>query len=73
MFLLTKDSNRINNELLRISNFQHVKKIISEAPIEQKDNINIFMEYLQEEAPKLIQDIKKLQKFVEFLLIRKKK
>ena len=73
LFLLSTDSNRINNELLRKSNFQNLKRIISEAPTEQKNDINIFMEYLQDQAPKLFQDIKKLQKFIEFLLVRNKK
>ncbi|MFX1322553.1 MAG: SDR family NAD(P)-dependent oxidoreductase [Promethearchaeota archaeon] len=72
LFLLTKESNRINNELLRASNFQHVKRIISEAPSQKNNDIKIFMEYLQDQTPNLFQETKKLEKFVEFLLFRKK-
>lgn len=73
LFLLSKNSNKINNKLLRTSNFQHVKRIISEAPPKKKNDTKIFMEYLQDQSPKLFQEIKKLEKFVEFLLFRKKK
>jgi len=49
-----------------------VKHFIYEAPEDIKNNLDLFLEYLQEKAPKTFNNIKDLKKFVEFLLIQNK-
>ncbi|GAH28143.1 unnamed protein product [marine sediment metagenome] len=72
LFLLSDEANRINDELIYTQNFQQVKKIIDEAPTDKKENWEIFQEYLEEKNPKLFNSVKKLRKFIEFLLLRSK-
>ena len=52
------------------SDIKTVKKIISEAPTDKKDNWENFGEYLEEKAPKTFNKVKKIKKFIEFLLTR---
>ncbi|TFF99008.1 MAG: SDR family oxidoreductase [Promethearchaeota archaeon] len=68
IFLLTDDANRVNDQLIMSSDIKIVKKIISEAPINKKDNWENFGDYLEEKAPKTFNNVKKLKKFIEFLL-----
>ncbi len=72
IFLLTEDANRINDELLNTSDIQAVEKIISESPLDKKENWEIFKEYLEVISPKVYNSIKKLGKLIEFLLNRLK-
>ncbi len=72
LFLLSDEANRINDELIYTQNFQQVKKIINEAPTDKKENWEIFQEYLEERNVKLFNSVKKLRKFIEFLLLRRK-
>ena len=71
IFLLTKEANRVNDQLLISSDIQAVEKIISEAPLDKKENGDVFMEYLETTSPKLYNNTKKLRKLIEFLLNRK--
>lgn len=50
-----------------------MKLIISEAPEDKTSDLELFIEYFQEKAPKTFNYIKDLKKFVEFLLNRNKK
>ncbi len=70
IFLLTDDANRINDQLIMSSDINKVKKIISEAPTDKKDNWEMFGDYLEEKAPKTFNNVKKIKKFIEFLLTR---
>jgi NAD(P)-dependent dehydrogenase (short-subunit alcohol dehydrogenase family) len=68
LFLLSKSANQYNFKLLNTFDFEMVKKIISEAPTDKKDNIDDFLEYFKAENEKVFQNVKNLSKFVEFLL-----
>ncbi|MCK4238597.1 MAG: SDR family oxidoreductase [Candidatus Lokiarchaeota archaeon] len=70
LFLLSDEANRINDEMIYTQDFQQVKKIINEAPTDKKENWEIFQEYLEERNVKLFNSVKKLKKFIGFLLER---
>ena len=72
LFLLSDDSNKINDQLIFSSDINTIKKIINEAPLEKKENWEIFKVYIEEKAPKTFNNVKKLGAFIEFLLSRKK-
>ena len=71
VFMMSVESNRINNELIDTSDIQAVEKIMNEAPSEKKENWDIFKVYLEETAPKAYSNVRKLGKLIEFLLKRK--
>ena len=68
LFLLSEYANKYNFKLLLSLDFETVKKIISEAPIDKKNRIDEFLEYLKVKNEKIYQNVKDLSKFVEFLL-----
>lgn len=68
IFLLTDDSNRINDELITSSDFKEIEKIIAEAPVDKKENLDVFMNYLEESSPKIYENVKKLKKLIEYLM-----
>jgi len=70
LFLLSPDASRMNDELLISSDIEAVKKIILESPQDKKENWDIFKAYLEENYEKLYNNVKKLGKFIEFLLNR---
>ncbi len=70
LFLLSDESNRINDQLIMSSDIETVKKLIKEAPGDNKENWDKFKIYLEEKAPKTFNNVKKLGKFIEFLLLR---
>jgi len=52
------------------SDIQIVKKIINGASLDKKENWESFKDYLEENSPKTFNNVKKLKKFIEFLLAR---
>ena len=70
VFFMSDASNRMNDQLIISSDIQTVKKLIKEAPGDKKENWEIFKTYLEEKAPKTFINVKKLGKFIEFLLSR---
>lgn len=70
LFLLSEYANRYNVKLINSDDFETVKKIISEAPTEKKNDLSVFLEHLREKDEKVFQIGKNLSKFVEFLLLR---
>lgn len=70
IFLLSDEANRINNQLIMSSDIQTVKKIIGEAPADKKENWDAFKVYMNDIAPKTLNNVKKLGKFIEFLFTR---
>ncbi len=72
LYFLSGYSNRSNFELLFTIDFESVKELIREAPSDKKENLDTFLGYIEEIKPKLIENVKKLTNFIEFLLIRSK-
>ncbi|MFX1258078.1 MAG: SDR family NAD(P)-dependent oxidoreductase [Promethearchaeota archaeon] len=70
IFMMSDDANRIHDELIYPSDFETVKKVISETPIGKKENWNTFREFLKEKAPKAYKNVKRLNKLVEYFLAR---
>ncbi|MHA1985576.1 MAG: SDR family NAD(P)-dependent oxidoreductase [Promethearchaeota archaeon] len=70
LFLLSEQANKYNYKLLNTFDFETTKKIISEAPTDKRNNLNVFLEYLKEKNIKIYQNVKDFSKFVEFLLLR---
>jgi 3-oxoacyl-[acyl-carrier protein] reductase len=68
IFLLSEDANRINDELIFTSDFEQIQKLMSEAPAEKKENIDTFMDFLEEKASKIYANVRKLKKLVQFLM-----
>jgi len=68
IFLLTKKANRVNDELIFASDIQAVEKIIAEAPAEKKENWDVFKEYLESNASRTYENVRKLGKLIDFLL-----
>ncbi|MFX0069621.1 MAG: SDR family NAD(P)-dependent oxidoreductase [Candidatus Hermodarchaeota archaeon] len=68
LFLLSEHANTYNFKLLNTFDFEEVKKIISEAPIDRKKNIDVFLKYLEIKNEKVYQNVKNFSKFIDFLL-----
>jgi short-subunit dehydrogenase len=68
LFFLSDDANRVNDQLLFTTDIQKVQKLISEAPAEKKQNVDIFMEHLEENSPKIYSNVRKLKKLVQYLM-----
>ena len=72
LFVLSDYGNRVNDELIYPSSFEAMKMIIMETPEEQKENWDIFKEFLENKSPNLYKDVKKLGKLGEFILNQSK-
>ncbi|MHA2280460.1 MAG: SDR family NAD(P)-dependent oxidoreductase [Promethearchaeota archaeon] len=68
LFLLSDSANRINDELIYPSNFEVMKMIIKKAPVEKRENWEVFKDYIEEISPNLYNDVKKYGKLGEFIL-----
>jgi 3-oxoacyl-[acyl-carrier protein] reductase len=68
IFLLSEDANRIDNSLIFTNDFDVVKKLLSEVPLERSENWETFKDYLEENAPNVYSNVKKLGKLVDFII-----
>ncbi len=68
IFLLSDDANRTDNALIFISDFYEVKKILSVAPPGKSESWDVFRDYLEENAPNIYANVKKLGKLVDFII-----
>ncbi|MHA1282580.1 MAG: SDR family NAD(P)-dependent oxidoreductase [Promethearchaeota archaeon] len=67
IFLLTKNANRMNNELIYPGEIQAALKVINNAPEDAKEE---WKSYLEQNASKIYENVKKQGKIIEFLLKR---
>lgn len=70
VFLLSEKANRVNDELIYPIDFDIVKKLINEAPEDKKESWDTFSVYLEEQASKTYENVRKLRRLVEFFLDR---
>ena len=70
LFLLSEDANRIDDGLIFSYDFQEVKRVLSEAPVDKKENWEVFEEYFKENAPKSYDNVKSYGKLVNFIISR---
>ncbi|MFX0042390.1 MAG: SDR family NAD(P)-dependent oxidoreductase [Candidatus Hodarchaeota archaeon] len=72
LFLLSDDGNKLDNGLIFAYDFNEVKKILNEAPSGKKENWEVFKDFLQETAPKVYENVKRLGNLVDFIIARSK-
>lgn len=72
LFLLSEEANRVDNVLMFTWDFNEVKKLLVEAPSGKKENWEVFKDYLEERAPKIYENVKKLGNAVDFIISRSK-
>jgi 3-oxoacyl-[acyl-carrier protein] reductase len=70
LFLLSDKANKIDNKLIFVSDFEEVKRLLSDASSGKNENWDNFKEFLQENSPKIYENVKKLGKFVDFIISR---
>jgi 3-oxoacyl-[acyl-carrier protein] reductase len=70
LFLLSDDSNKLDNGLIFAYDFNEAKKILNEAPAGKKENWEVFKGYLQENSPKVYENVKDIGKLVDFIISR---
>ena len=68
VFMLSENANRMDDVLVVTADMQDVKRIINEAPVEKRENWEVFKPYLEEQSPKLFGNVKKFGKLIEYLL-----
>ncbi|KKN10919.1 hypothetical protein LCGC14_1031710 [marine sediment metagenome] len=68
LFVLSDYGNKVNDELIYPSSFEALKMIIKETPKKEKENWEVFKEYLKEKSPKIFENVKKLGKLVDFII-----
>ncbi len=68
IFLLSDDAYRTDNALIFINDFEEVKKFLSEAPPGKSESWDVFKDYLEENAPNIYSNVKKLGKLVDFII-----
>lgn len=72
LFLMSDDANRIHDQLIYPSAFEAMKKVIRECPGDKKENWDNFSKYLEENSPKVFENIKKQSTLGEFIFNRLK-
>ncbi|MFX1357261.1 MAG: SDR family NAD(P)-dependent oxidoreductase [Promethearchaeota archaeon] len=70
LFLLSEKANKLDNSLIFTSDFEELKKLLSNAPSGKKENWKVFKEYLESNAPKTYENVRKLGKLVDFFISR---
>ena len=70
LFLLSENANRIDNGLIFSYDFQEVKRVLTEAPSDKKENWEVFKDYFMEKAPKSYDNVKNFGKLVDFIITR---
>lgn len=72
LFFMSDLANKVNDKLIYTSDFQEIKKIITEAPSDLTENWDVFKDFLIEKAPKIYENVKKLGKLADFIIDRTK-
>ena len=68
LFLLSDNANKTDNALIFTNDFGEIKNIFSKAPPVKRENWDVFKPYLEENAPKIYSNVRKLGKLVEFII-----
>jgi 3-oxoacyl-[acyl-carrier protein] reductase len=72
LFLLSDESNEIDDALIFAYDFNEVKKLLPEVALDKKENWEVFKDYLKEKAPKVYENVKNLGSLVDFIILRSK-
>jgi len=68
LFLLSDKANKTDNALIFTNDFGEIRNLLSKAPPVKRENWEVFKPYLEENAPKIYSNIRKLGKLVEFII-----
>ncbi len=70
LFLLSKDANRVNDELIFVNQFEQLIHILEDIPKDHKESWNALKDYLEANQETLYDNVKGQRRLVEFLLER---
>jgi NAD(P)-dependent dehydrogenase (short-subunit alcohol dehydrogenase family) len=68
LFLLSDKANKTDNSLIFTNDFGEIRNLLSKAPPVKRENWEVFKPYLEENAPKIYSNVRKLGKLVEFII-----
>jgi len=68
LFLLSDKANKTDNALIFTNDFGEIRNLLSKAPPVKRENWEVFKPYLEENAPKIYSNVRKLGKLVEFII-----
>ncbi len=68
LFLLSDKANKTDNALIFTNDFGEIRNLLSKAPLVKRENWEVFKPYLEENAPKIYSNVRKLGKLVEFII-----
>ncbi len=68
LFLLSDKANKTDNALIFSNDFDDIRNLLSKAPLSKRENWEVFKPYLEENAPKIYSNVRKLGKLVEFII-----
>jgi 3-oxoacyl-[acyl-carrier protein] reductase len=70
LFLLSDYANRVDDALIFTFDIEETKKLLHEAPENNRDSWDNFQEYLNKEAPELYGKVKNHAKLINFIIER---
>jgi 3-oxoacyl-[acyl-carrier protein] reductase len=70
VFLLSKDANRVSDEVLFTNEFKQLISIIQKAPEDKRQEWDTFKVYLEETNSNVYENVRKNRRLVQFLLER---
>ena len=68
LFLLSDKANKTDNALIFSNDFDDIRTLLSKTPLVKRENWEAFKPYLEEKAPKIYSNVRKLGKLVEFIM-----
>ena len=71
LFLLSDNANKINNALIYTNDFEEIKRLLRDAPENNRQSWERFKDYLEEKAPRLYVNVRNLGNLVDFIITRR--
>lgn len=68
LFLLSDRANKTDNALIFTSDFGEIRNLLSKTPPVKRESWEVFKPYLEENAPKIYSNVRKLGKLVDFII-----
>ncbi|MBD3202254.1 MAG: SDR family NAD(P)-dependent oxidoreductase [Candidatus Lokiarchaeota archaeon] len=68
VFLLTKEANRVSDELIYTNEFEQYRSLLEEIDEEYKQDWDTLKSYLEENEPKIYDNIRKQRRLAQFFL-----
>ena len=68
LFLLSDRANKTDNALIFTNDFGEIRNLLSKTPPVKRESWEVFKPYLEENAPKIYSNVRKLGKLVDFII-----